>query len=246
MSTANTAADIAAVLGLPVFVTVAGEPVRVSGVLFAELPQLIDEAAGVEAAGGESTLFMRVLNRSVQRSADWWAGLAEADFEALMEAFHRVNAPLFDGAPRTISTEKTEPSSWIDVVARLVQAGHSIAAIKGYTLLQMDALSKAYDRIEADRAVDALSIGRAAQADDKSYKKVLADMRRVRAKLAAMREQTRAHRANHYQRGHRQGDQQGRGDEPVDDPAEDLSGVGASDRAHPEEHHDAGGDAEAK
>lgn len=244
MSSVSNAADVAAVLGLPAMVMVAGEAVRVSGVLFADLPQLAEEAAAAGATGGEDTLFLSVLNRSVKRSPDWWAGLAEAEFDAVMEAFYRVNSPLFETA-QPAAAGRAETASWVDVVARLVQAGHSIAAIKGYTLLQMDVLSKALDRVDADQALDALSIARTAQADDKSYRKVLADMRRVRAKLAAV-EQARGHRAQHYQRGPRQGDQQGSRNEPVDGPAEDLAGVGTGGGADHEEHDKAGRDAEAK
>jgi hypothetical protein len=124
------------------------------GVRFAELARVALEAH----RNGNSGDLIYLLADNCKRDALEIAGLAEADFAALIAGYERANH-------RWLVAEKPKPGKperWSSVVQSLASNGHTLEAIRGYTLRQINLFYEAIGRLtnkdRAGRIVD-VSLG---------------------------------------------------------------------------------------
>lgn len=201
MSTANAAGTLDALFAAPVRVTVAGEVVRVRGVVLDELADFLrlydrapGNAGGAEADGEAGTEdpdavrdwaadLLAMLARLCDRPLDWLQQRADDELEALFAAMRRANAVLFEPQPARHGPRGNRGHSWATAAAWLVECGHSLHQVRGYTLGQIEQLTAAHARLAADRRIDELSIARAAQAPQKGYRAALKSLEKARAQL---------------------------------------------------------------
>jgi hypothetical protein len=126
----------------------------IEGVRFAELARVALEAHRT----GNSGDLVHLLADNCQRDPLEIAGLAEPDFAALVASYERANQ-------RWLVAEKPKPGKperWSSVVQSLVSHGHTLPAIRGYTLRQVylfhDAIGRLSSRERVSRIVD-VSLG---------------------------------------------------------------------------------------
>ncbi len=176
----------------PEHLTIGGRAVVVRGVTMAELPAFLRLYARMPADGAdpESAEFVvwtadlcELLAQLSEQDIGWVNGLSEDAIGELFGAMRRANRILFESAPLRRGPRSRRKLSWATAVAGLVESGHSLDAIRGYTLAQVEQLTAAHARISADRAIDALSIARAAQADNKGYRRALQSIEKARTEL---------------------------------------------------------------
>lgn len=58
---------------------------------------------------------------------------------------------------------------WADVIAVLVESGHSLNDLRHYTLSQIDVLARAHSKLARRRLRDACIAARAGQAESKAF-----------------------------------------------------------------------------
>lgn len=140
------------------------------------------EPLGPEAWGEQ---FAALLATLCGRPAAWLVTLDDDEFDRLCSAMWHANRVLFDdgAAGRRGPRGAGRRVSWATAVAQLVEAGHRLADVRGYTLAQVEQLAAAHARLAADRRLDDIAIARAAQADQKSYRRIVAQLEQGRARL---------------------------------------------------------------
>lgn len=188
MSTAADELDL--LFAAPVRVTVGGESVAVRGVVLDELAGFLrlyddqpDEASTEAEIDAWNTRMLAMLARLCDRPVQWLDTLAEDQLGTLFAAMRRANAVLFGPQPARGGPRTGRGNSWATVVAQLIECGHTLHTVRGYTLAQIEVLSAAHARIAVDRSLDALGIARAAQATTKGYRQAMADLKQSRARL---------------------------------------------------------------
>lgn len=184
MSPHAVADELDALFAAPVCVTVRGEPLEVRGVRLEELPQVLRIAHAPDGTPLADAGMLELFGRLCGRPVEWLATLGEADADTLFAAVQSANRALYqvgEAAPRVAAGGRQ--AGWSAAVARLVECGHPLAAIRKYTLDQVDRLLQAHACNAADARLDDLSIARAAQADRQGYKRVVEALQRARASL---------------------------------------------------------------
>ena len=202
MTALDPADELDDILAAPVWVQAGGERVAVRGVWMCELPAFLrlhgtqpdaetqaralfdaEAAAAVEAHAGA---LLEMLAGLCERTPQWLAGLHEAELQAVFEAMKAASRVLFEGAPRAAgAADPREPAaSWAHAVALLVECGHALAAIRHYTVGQVERLLAAHAALAADRRMDDLCLARAAQADAEGFKRAVAEIKRSRQATA--------------------------------------------------------------
>ncbi len=160
-------------------------PVHLNGVLEWIAPITIDRLLAMrrvramlaaEAPRSDDTAVRQVADIQLLALA---SGLAAAKIEALSddnlarlrEEIERINAPVFGHgtAPNGDPSEDADPADSLTAIAMLVESGHSLAAVRGYTLAQVRLFAQCHARLAAERSINELCIARASQADSKVY-----------------------------------------------------------------------------
>lgn len=104
-----------------------------------------------EAGNPDLPALVHLLSESTGQAVLAVAGLEDADFERLTEAWEALNLPLFstdDAKPGA-----GDPARWADVYAALVRNGHRLDDIGRYTARQIRLFFEASDRLSRhDRA----------------------------------------------------------------------------------------------
>ncbi len=184
MSPHAVADELDALFAAPVCITLRGEPLQVRGVRLEELPQVLRMAHAPDGTPAADAGMLELFSRLCGRPVAWLAALDDADAESLFAAVQQVNKALYQMGPAALSAAQgSKPATWATAVARLVECGHPLDAIRHYTLDQIDRLLQAHARNSADARLDELSIARAAQADRKGYKSMIDALQRARASL---------------------------------------------------------------
>ena len=143
--------------------------VSVSGCRYAIHEYTILEGARLAVAakaalqtGGDDLLYILADNCGVDVLEI--SGLDDADLAKLRAAFERANREWLDEDEETEKKKKLiiKPLRWSAIVQALVSNGHTLTAIRGYTLRQVnlfyEAISKLSMKQRADRIVD-MSMG---------------------------------------------------------------------------------------
>lgn len=131
---------------------------------------------------------IRVLEMLSGRPFEWFDELGEEDARLLVQAVLALNKALFEksDAPRGASLQQAQSDGGKALqlaVAQLVEAGHRLEDIQGYTLDQVDILCRAHARLAADRQVNALVASRGGQVDAESFKRIVAELNKSVAAL---------------------------------------------------------------
>lgn len=190
----DVAAQLDALFAAPERVTVAGREVAVRAVRLGELAGFLrlyaakpadDAAMDSPAAAAWSADIVTMLARLCGEPADWLFALADEELDQLFAAMWQANRILFEpgAGVRQGPRGAREQISWATAAALLIEAGHRHDEVERYTLAQIEQYMAAHARLAADRRLEALSIARAAQADQKGYRNVLRAMESARARL---------------------------------------------------------------
>lgn len=177
-------AELEELLGAPHLVALSVGEVRVTPLKFGDLPELLRclDAWHSEPPTPEGDL--RLLALTTGCEADFLTTLSDADLEALLTASKTVNPSLYREGPGAALARRPSAPGGVDAaVCLLIESGHTLAAVKDYTLAQIERLSLAHARLAAERRIDELMIARAAQADGKGFKHTVASLQREVAKL---------------------------------------------------------------
>lgn len=137
--------------------------VSVSGIRYAIHEYTILEGARLAAAakaalqtGGDDLVYVLADNCGVDFLQI--AGLDDEDVEKLKAAFERANREWFSEEDEAKKKLIVKPLRWSAIIQALVSNGHTLAAIRGYTLRQVnlfyEAISKLSMKQRADRIVD--------------------------------------------------------------------------------------------
>lgn len=176
--------ELEELLGAPYRVTLSGGEVAVTPLKFGDLPELLRclDAWHSEPPTADGDLHLLELTTGLQ--AGFLKTLTDADLEALLEASKAVNPTLYrEGTGAALARRPSAPGGIETAVALLIESGHTLKAVEGYTLAQIDRLSLAHARLAAERRIDELMITRAAQADSKGFKHAVASLQRSLAKM---------------------------------------------------------------
>ena len=190
------AAQLDALFAAPERVTVAGRRVAVRGVWLGELAEFMrlyaakpadDAAMDSPAAAAWSADIVAMLSRLSGEPEDWLFALADEELDQLFGAMWQANRILFEpgAGVRQGPRGAREQFSWATAAALLIEAGHRHDQIERYTLAQIEQYRAAHVRLAADRRLEALSLARAAQADQKGYRNVLRTLEQARARLGS-------------------------------------------------------------
>lgn len=193
--------ELDALFAAPVRVTVGGKPVaiggrlvEVRGVRLGELAEFLRLYADKPADGvaddapevaAWNARVLRVLSQLSGEPEAWLAALDDEQLDALFAAMWQANRVLFEpgAGVRKGPRGAREQISWTTAAALLVEAGHRHDDVERYTLVQIEQYMAAHARLAADRRLEALSLARAAQADQKGYRNVLRAMESARERL---------------------------------------------------------------
>lgn len=187
------AAQLDALFAAPVRVAVGGKRVAVRGVWLGELADFLRLSARKPAEGAAHDApevidwmaeIVQVLARLCGETVEWVTALDDASLDALFAAMWEANRVLFEpGAGARTGPRGGASISWATAAAVLIEAGHRPEDIERYTLVQIEQYMAAHARLAADRRLEALSIARASQADQKGYRSFLRTLEASRAKL---------------------------------------------------------------
>lgn len=116
------------------------------------------------------------------------AALSDSDFAFLEAACRAANPSIFGDAslPRARAKGAAGRQGLRSIetsVALLVERGHRLEDIKGYTLAQIERLSLAHARLAAEQRINDLVIARAAAASEKGYKATSQSLQQALARL---------------------------------------------------------------
>lgn len=147
-----------------------------------------DFSAERDLVAGAAEANIRVLEMLSGRPFDWINQLGEEDLCHLVQAVISINKALFakSEAPRGASLQQVQSDGGKALqlaVAQLVEAGHLLQDIQGYTLDQVDILCRAHARLAADRQINALVASRGGQVDGESFKRIVAELNKSVAAL---------------------------------------------------------------
>lgn len=190
MTPEAVADELDAIFAAPVQVTVRGERVMARGVRLDELPAFLrlyarQQVAGAleETAGWEEmlALFAKLCDRPVE----WLVALEEGELGRIFAAVEAANSGLIGagGLRAGLQAGGGKPLPWAVAVAQLVERGHALEAVRGYTLGQVERLLQAHARLSADTRLDELTLARAAQADRKGFKGAVEALEHARKAL---------------------------------------------------------------
>lgn len=190
----DVADQLDALFAAPERVTVAGRTVAVRAVRLGELAGFLrlyaakpadDAPMESPAAVAWSADIVAMLSRLCGEPEDWLFALADEELDQLFGAMWQANRILFEpgAGVRQGPRGAREQISWATAAALLIEAGHRHDEVERYTLAQIEQYMAAHARLAADRRLEALSIARAAQADQKGYRSVLRAMESARARL---------------------------------------------------------------
>lgn len=177
--------ELEELLGTPHQVELSVGAVTVTPLKFGDLPELLACLdAQQEESGGAA--FSRLLELSTGLQADFIASLGEEDLIALMAASKAANPSIYREAPASarMPSGARAKGGILDSVALLIESGHTLEDIKGYTLSQIECLGLAHARLEAERRINDLCLARAAQADGKGFKNTVARLEQSLKRLS--------------------------------------------------------------
>ncbi len=187
--------ELDALFAAPVLATVGGQCVHVRGVAMGELAQFLRlyerSQAGAEPDSAEEEADAAAWLAEMQAMAaalsgwplEWVEALDDEGLAQMFDAMGRANRVLFDtGRPRSGPRSATA-HTWATAGAHLVECGHALEALRGYTVGQVEQLMMAHARLAAERRIDELTIARAAQADTKGFKNAVAALEKARTAM---------------------------------------------------------------
>ena len=168
-----------------------GRRTPVTPLRLGELPAVLDAVAGIDAAcfnpDDEMGLAVLVLEHSeavfellvlaARLPRDRIEALSTEAFFLLLVAVLEVNRDLFRPDPAS-SAAADSTATWADTLQMLIGAGHSLDAVRGYTLAQVRGFARAVARARRIEARHNLLMLRAAQQEPKAFKAVLRDLDR--------------------------------------------------------------------
>lgn len=170
------------------------ETVLVKPLVMRDLPAFLrwyekcDFSAERDLVSGEAEANIRVLEMLSGQPFEWINSLEQDDLCTLVKAVVALNKALFEksDATRGASLQQVQSDGGKALqlaVAQLVEAGHRLQDVQGYTLDQVDILCRAHARLAADRQINALVASRGGQVDAESFKKIVAELNKSVAAL---------------------------------------------------------------
>lgn len=170
-------------------VLIDGEAVFIKPLTLGNLPAFLaaysrsdipDNAEEADVVPGASIRAIEILTG---RDSEWLQSLSEQSMERVMRTVVDANPTLFGaeepGRLMHIPRGRIEENSRALQlsIAQLVEAGHSLSCIQGYTLKQVDVLCRAHARLAAERQINAMVAARAGQAVDRDFKEVVGSLK---------------------------------------------------------------------
>lgn len=185
--------ELCDVLGMPRVVRIEGVSYEILPITVEELPEFRRNMATVQAASvtpddleakrlGDNAS-CRVIELVTRQSFDVFESLPVSVRDALLDAGYRANWVLFGNGRlhgEVSQKGRSTGSDEIDVaLAVLVEAGHGLDAIKGYTLSQVAVLSRAHAQLAAERQISAMVAARSGQVKSEDFKRMVSDLQRT-------------------------------------------------------------------
>lgn len=179
--------ELADILGLPYDVSLAGGPKSIKPLVLRDVPVFMrwharSNFSGSDLSPEEVEANGWVIRLLVGRSAEWLNSLSDADLAAVLDAAILANATLFKqrdddkpGLAAVLGAAEQQKALRV-AVAQLVEAGHRLHDIAGYTLRQIDLLSRAHARLAAERQISALVAARAGAGSAKVFKDIVGQL----------------------------------------------------------------------
>lgn len=132
----------------------------------------------------------RVFEMLTGCSHDWLSALPEDDLKQVVMHVFEANPTLFkkngaEGGPASIGgiDVREQEKALCVAVAQLIEAGHRLRDIEGYTLHQFEILSRAHARLAAERQINSLVAARGGQVEVKSFQQIIGQLQKDIASL---------------------------------------------------------------
>ncbi|WP_157659258.1 hypothetical protein, partial [Thauera butanivorans] len=182
--------EILALFGAGVDVQLTHEMIRIKPLTMRDLPVFMQWYSRSDFSGEGEVLpdvahaNARVIEMLTGRSLGWLDALAEDEFRGVVKAAIEANPTLFErvqsAVPRDLrGADIAAQGNAIQLsIARLVEAGHSLQDIQGYTLQQVDILCRAHARLAEERQINALVASRGGQVDAASFRRLIDQLKR--------------------------------------------------------------------
>lgn len=165
-------------------VRIGGERLSCRPVVLGELPEVerVVEAWRLLVATGGATLdaeawddFLGLLCAAVDRPRAWLDALPENEFEQLVALVLASNEDIWKPAASPSGQAALE---WPEIFQRLISHGHSIAAIREYTIAQAHAFLGECMKAEREDLAAGIQAAAFSMADGKTVTSVLKELRR--------------------------------------------------------------------
>jgi hypothetical protein len=117
------------------------EGMRLAAAFSAQVQELKAALAGEAAGNDHSPAIIHLLTLATGEDVMAVGGCSDAEYGALVRTWLEVNGHLFEPLPEADSKKKADSKaalSWGGIHAELIAAGHTIEAIAGYTLRQIN------------------------------------------------------------------------------------------------------------
>lgn len=195
MNASNPPSDVAQVIdemfGAPHVAQLTIGPVSIAPVTLGELPALLALLSHQERQDSgspeEQEACARVMEFVSRQSRAFIATLSPEDQVTLLDVAYQANPTLFrkpsPGGRTRRGSSSSAANGLQESIALLLECGHSLAAIAGYTLAQIERLTLLHSRLAAERNINSLVVARAAQAETNGYKNFAAALKRARTML---------------------------------------------------------------
>lgn len=141
--------------------------------------QAVDLSAGMNVLqfaslpSAQQQALRQVIEIALACSAEWVSALSPAQAVVLLAAVVQHNPEYFKPRTQPAPTGKATRWDWSDTFQVLIRSGHTMAAIRAYTLAQCQAFMRAIQLQRRAELVDLACVGRAAQADKSGFQKYL-------------------------------------------------------------------------
>lgn len=186
--------DLAALFGATYEVQLSSETIHIKPLVLRDLPLFMQWYSRADFSGGEIgaeavEANARVLEMLTGFDMGWLNGLPDEDLRKVLEYSTAANPTLFkkgggeEGAASMSLGVKEQQKALCVSVAQLVEAGHLLGDIQGYTLQQLEILSRAHARLAAERQISLLVAARGGHVEAKSFQQIIGQLKRDIASL---------------------------------------------------------------